>query len=70
MDERAIWYHPRNLWMIGPIENIGNKRGYFYTLDDFGGLCDYKNEWKFSNPTKGNDWEIVAQYEIVVRPSK
>ena len=64
MDERAIWYHPRNLWIIGLIEHIGNKVGCFYTMDNFGGLCDSKNVWNFTDTTKVNN------FDIVVRPSK
>ena len=65
MDGKAIWYLSNlNVWIIGHIENIGNRVGCFYTKDNFGGLCDSKNVWNFTNNTKVNN------FDIVVRPSK
>ena len=52
-DDNAIWYSKENNnWMVGTIDDIGGINGFVYARDDFGGLTDKKNLWKYSVPTR------------------
>ena len=51
----VIWYLDiHNLWMIGPISDIGSV-GFMGAFDNFGGLTDEKNIWIYNDQTKVND---------------
>ena len=45
-DEFAIWYE-ENKWIIGKLEHLGSNTGSIFTEDNFGGLIDKKNLWKY-----------------------
>ena len=62
-DSYAIWYNGENSWMIGYIENHGTSIGSIYANNNFGGLTDEENEWKyqfFGWKIAGND-DVIAE---------
>ena len=47
---KAIWYDDENDdWNIGSIGNLGTESCVIYTNNEFGGLTDSRNKWKYSN---------------------
>ena len=48
MGEQAIWYNTEyNEWLIGSIDYLGQKIGQIYTKNEFGGLTNEQNVWKY-----------------------
>ena len=52
MGGNAIWYNEvYKSWNIGSINELGGNTGVgIYAKDDFGGLTDEKNLWKYKVP--------------------
>ena len=47
-DDYAIWYDSSNsFWHISGIESIGQNTAYLWVDDNFSGLTDENNEWKY-----------------------
>ena len=59
----AIWYNELDSWMIGPTDKLGSKDGFIHTIDDFGGLKDDRNIWKYWN---GHEWKTAGTNDITV----
>ena len=63
-DDLAIWYNKEaNVWFIGKHENLGSLKGGIFAVDEFGGLTDEKNVWKYWN---GDEWKTAGSNEITV----
>ena len=46
----AIWFDDKyDDWNVGSIEYLGNDTCAIYTDNEFGGLTDSRNKWKYSN---------------------
>ena len=45
--EHAIWCNPYGNWMIGYWNKLGENDGEFYASNDYGGLTDNRNVWKY-----------------------
>ena len=66
-DDKAIWYIKCNQWLIGDLEDLGSTRGSIYAKDDFGGLTDEKNVWRYSNNGYSNNgWKTAGKNDITV----
>ena len=66
-DDKAIWYIKCNQWLIGDLEDLGSTRGSIYAKDDFGGLTDEKNVWRYSNNGYSNSgWRTAGTNDITV----
>ena len=53
MGKQAIYYYPdSNQWKIGHIDKIGIGRCRMYAQNNFGGLTDEKNVWKYFDKTQ------------------
>ena len=64
MGEYAIWYNSEfNAWLFGSIDDIGSTITGIYAFDDFGGLTDEKNVWRYWN---GDEWKIASTNDIIV----
>ena len=61
----AIWYNEEyKSWTIGSINELGGKTGVgIYAKDDFGGLTDVKNLWKYKFY---NQWTFASTNDITV----
>ena len=64
-DNHAIWYNGKNAWMIGSIENLGTSIGSIYANNNFGGLTDEENEWKY----QFNGWKIAGTNDVIAECS-
>ena len=64
----AIYYR-KGYWAIGPMESIGGEFAWIYASNDFSGLTDSDNVWKFSNgsnfeyPSNPKDIQITSRDE-------
>ena len=64
----AIYYR-RGDWAIGPMEFIGGEFAWIYASNDFSGLTDSDNVWKFSigsnfeYPSNPKDIQIAYIHE-------
>ena len=64
----AIWFLPvQNNWMIGYRSKLGEDDGQIYAWNDYGGLSDIRNIWKYKVddgtwiiPTSSNDVIITC----------
>ena len=63
MGDVAIWYNELDSWMIGSTDNLGSKYGFIYAVDDFRGLKDDKNVWKYCS---GHEWKTAGTNDITV----
>ena len=68
-DPYAIYYR-RGDWAIGPMKsNIDGEFAWIYASNDFSGLTDSENVWKFSNggnfesPSNPKDIQITYRDE-------
>ena len=44
----AIWYKPQiDVWFIGPLSEIGNYFAFLGALNNFSGITDNDNQWKY-----------------------
>ena len=61
--ENAIWYlSVLNIWMIGYRNKLGENDGEFFAQNNYGGLTDSRNVWKYTiddstwiTPSDSND---------------
>ena len=60
--ENAIWCNPNGNWMIGYWKKLGGNDGEFFAPNDYGGLTDNRNDWKYTvddstwlSPSDSND---------------
>jgi len=56
----AIWYRkgsPKNIWFIGQISVIGSF-GFIRAYDDFRGLTDERNLWRYTTGGEVNDIDV------------
>ena len=52
--ESAIWYlQSSNIWLIGPLSEIGTGICWIFASNDFSGITDNDNQWLYWN---GNAW--------------
>ena len=66
--ENAIWFLPvQNNWMIGYWNKLGEDDGQFHASNDYGGLSDIHNIWKYTvddrswiTPSSSNDVIITC----------
>ena len=64
----AIWFLPvQNNWMIGYRSKLGEDDGQIYASNDYGGLSDINNIWKYKvddgpwiTPSSSNDVIITC----------
>ena len=42
-----VIYYRKGYWAIGPMESIGGEFAWIYASNDFSGLTDSDNVWKF-----------------------
>ena len=65
MGSNAIWYNEvYKSWNIGSINELGGNTGVgIYAKDDFGGLTDAKNLWKYKF---NNGWKSAGTNDITV----
>ena len=64
----AIWFLPvQNNWMIGYRSKLGEDDGQIYASNDYGGLSDINNIWKYKvddgpwiTPSSSNDVNITC----------
>ena len=60
--ENAIWYAPvDNNWLIGYLNKLGEDDGEFYTSNDYGGLTDNRNIWKYTAGTSPSTGKWITQ---------
>ena len=53
--ENAIWYEPvGNSWLIGYWKKLGEDAGEFFARNNYGGLTDNRNNWKYT--IDGSPW--------------
>ena len=66
---KAIWYykniHGSNFWMIGPIKHIGTNKGGMCAQNQFGGLTDRRNVWRYRD-NNGN-WKTTEAGEVIIQ---
>ena len=74
----AIWFLPvQNNWMIGYRSKLGEDDGQIYASNDYGGLSDIHNIWKYTvddrswiTPSSSNDviitCDILKFYRLLV----
>ena len=63
LGNKGIWYNTySNIWIIGDSEDRGSNVGFIHAFDDYNGLTDVRNEWKYWK----DDW-IPASKDISVR---
>ena len=62
----AIWYNEEyKSWNIGSINELGGNTGVgIFAEDDFGGLTDEKNLWKYKLPN--GVWNTASTNDITV----
>ena len=60
--ENAIWCNSNGYWMIGYWNKLGEDDGHFYARNDYEGLTDNRNVWKYTKdertwttPSDSND---------------
>ena len=65
MGDDAIWYNERyKSWTIGSINELGGSTGVgIYAKDNFGGLTDEKNLWRYKFD---NGWKSAGTNDITV----
>ena len=62
-DDDAIWYDREDRWVIGSIKYLGSTTGDIKAKDDFEGLTDENNVWKYYD---GNEWKPAGTNDITV----
>ena len=61
----AIWYSADiNFWLIGHYSEIGSRFAYIAAKNEFEGLTDKRNEWRYWNRTSWIDANI---YDIDIQ---
>ena len=62
--ERAIWYNAENDgWIVGILANLGKFTGDIWTKDEFEGLTDGRNVWKYQN----QGWKDAGPNDVDVQ---
>ena len=62
--ENAIWYAPvDNNWLIGYLNKLGEDDGEFFAPNNYGGLADNRNVWKYSD---GSTWITPSDSNDVI----
>ena len=62
-DDKAIWYNKLGSWMIGDLKRLGSIKGGIYAKNNFGGLTDEKNIWKY---WMDNGWKTAGTNDIII----
>ena len=60
--ENAIWYVGNN-WIIGYWNKLGEDDGEFFAPNNYGGLADDRNVWKYSD---GSTWITPSDSNDVI----
>ena len=62
--ENAIWYAPvDNNWLIGYLNKLGEDDGEFFAPNNYEGLTDNRNVWKYSD---GSTWITPSDSNDVI----
>ena len=62
--ENAIWYVPDgNNWLIGYLNKLGEDESEFFAPNNYGGLADNRNVWKYSD---GSTWITPSDSNDVI----
>ena len=62
--ENAIWYVPDgNNWLIGYLNKLGEDESEFFAPNNYGGLADDRNVWKYSD---GSTWITPSDSNDVI----
>ena len=68
-DLYAIWYsQSNNIWLIGPLSEIGSDSAWIFASNNFSGITDHDNHWLYWNfyfqawtsPSEPNDIQIAC----------
>ena len=64
--ENAIWYAPYGFrfWLIGYWKKLGENDGEFFALNEYGGLTDNRNVWKWHG--NGSTWITPSDSNDVI----
>ena len=65
--ENAIWYAPvDNNWLIGYLNKLGEDDGELFAPNDYGGLTDNRNVWRYTPSWLGFGWIIPSDSNDVI----
>ena len=62
-NSHAIWYSLDYGWLIGNLDSIGENICSIYANDDYGGLDDTNNQWKYWD---GSNWILASANDIFI----
>ena len=62
-NSHAIWYSLEYGWLIGDLDTIGENVCSIYANDDYGGLDDTNNQWKYWD---GSNWILASANDIFI----
>ena len=67
--ENAIWYEPvGNSWLIGYWKKLGEDAGEFFARNNYGGLTDNRNVWKYT--MDDSTWLSPSDsYDVIISSS-
>ena len=65
--EHAIWYLPiGNAWIIGYLNKLGVDDAELFAPNDYGGLTDNRNVWRYTPSWLGFGWIIPSDSNDVI----
>ena len=65
--ENAIWYAPvGNNWVIGYWKKLGENDGEFFAPNNYEGLTDNRNVWRYTPSWMGFGWIIPSDSNDVI----